>query len=288
MAIVHPTLIPATPPSAEPLRLAVTRVDLTARRPGPLRLALLSDPHIGARRDELVRGQATAAIVQANLAGIPAEGLDASLWLGDLAMSEGRPADYALFAELLEPLAKRLPTVLGIGNHDLRSEFLKAFTGAAPEKADGKLHLLTDVRTPHARLILLDTCLSPSVVGGAVGKAQLDRLAANLTDDDPRPVIILLHHSLGSADEDLLDTDRLLGVLSGNPRVKLLIHGHIHRWSRDEAAGIPVVSLPSCGFWFEPIDWVGWVEMEIGRAYARLTPNPLHPRDGLEPFEVRW
>lgn len=172
---------------------------------------------------------------------------------GDLAHDSGA-AGYRRLRGLLEPLAARgIPLIAGMGNHDDRAAFRRAFLGAA----DGD-----DAPYYHAsvhdglRVIMLDS-LVPGAVAGMLGEAQCSWLADQLRQPAERGNLVVLHHPAAPSgipwlDTDLLrDADALRAALAGR-RVLGVLAGHCHTASATPFAGTVAVTAPAVAFQFRP------------------------------------
>ncbi|MCZ2154763.1 MAG: hypothetical protein LC114_12820, partial [Bryobacterales bacterium] len=77
----------------------------------------------------------------------------------------------------------------------------------------------------------------------------------------------------GDRDGDLLDTDRLLSILTVNRNVKALIYGHSHSYSYDQVKGMHLINVPAIGYNFNDAEPVGWVHAEFGADGADFRLN---------------
>jgi Icc protein len=178
----------------------------------PLRLALLSDTHVPANPAEEYRGFRPVdnlARVVTQVLATPAEGV---LIGGDLARLQGLPEDYARLREVLAPVLAKMPAGLIVGNHDHRENFRQTFpaAGGAPPALANK-HTTTH-EAGGLRFVLLDSLLATDVTPGQLGTAQRSWLASQLAASST-PTVILVHHTLGGNDGELMDAERLFDVL---------------------------------------------------------------------------
>jgi 3',5'-cyclic AMP phosphodiesterase CpdA len=224
------------------------------------RLALLSDTHIPGDRQYGHRGfnpwvnlkQIVPDVVKARPEGVVIN--------GDAARLDGQPKDYEELRALLEPIASEAPVYIGLGNHDDRANFHPVFTeppGLHPT-LNGK-HT-TVIEHPVVRLIVLDSLLYVNKTPGLVGREQRAWLKNQLPEWQDRPIVIMVHHTLGDGDGELLDVERLFEVLRPHPQVKSIIYGHSHVWALSERERIKLINLPAVGYNFQDKDPVGWVE----------------------------
>lgn len=249
-----------------------------AEESSQLHLALLSDTHIPGDRKNGYRGfnpwQSLKDIIPAVAAAHPA-GVVIS---GDLARLEGKPEDYREAKTLLEPLASQMPVYIGLGNHDDRTQFLQVFgntlPGNHPKVQDRHLTLLEH---PTVRILVLDSLFASNKVAGLLGRQQRLWLASNLGRFADRPLVLVVHHTLGDDDGDLLDADRLFALLRPHRHIKAIIFGHSHTWKLSEHDGIHFINLPSTAYNFSDRDAVGWMEAQFQPAGVSLT---LHASAG--------
>src|SRR5947207_7164650 len=150
---------------------------------------------------------------------------------GDAARLTGELADYEAVKQLLAPLAERAPIYIGLGNHDDRDNFFKVSDHPSGErqKVAGK-HVLV-IERPLVRLILLDSLLYVNKAAGLLGKTQQEWLARYLKESDARPSVIVVHHTLGDGDGDLLDVERLFQSIRPHRKVEAVIYGHSHKYA---------------------------------------------------------
>ncbi len=261
-----------------------------AATPGEWHVALLSDTHIPGDRVNGYRGfnpwQNLHGIMPGVLAAAPA----AAVLCGDAARLEGREADYREVAALLEPLAVRAPVCIGLGNHDDRANFLKAFTrrpGTHPA-VDGKC--ITVIEHPVARLIVLDSLLYTNKVAGLLGKAQRDWLARYLPTLNDRLTVLFVHHTLGDGDGDLLDAGQLFALARPQRHVKAIFYGHSHVWELGQRDRLKLINLPAVGYNFRDQDPVGWVDARFRSNGVALTLHAIggNRSDDGRTWFVEW
>ena len=227
----------------------------------PLRVALLSDTHIPADAAETYRGFSPAANLAKVVPQVTATAnLDGALICGDLARLKGLPEDYARLRDLIAPLTSTLPVGLVLGNHDHRANFLAAFpeppnaTKAVPNK-----HTSSAERS-GVRFVLLDSLLAPDVTPGQLGNAQREWLSKHLAEATTTPTILVVHHTLGGNDGELVDADKLFALLRPHRQVKAIVYGHSHKYEVIEREGLQLINLPAIGYNFSDSEPVGWVE----------------------------
>jgi 3',5'-cyclic AMP phosphodiesterase CpdA len=232
----------------------------SARQAGgtrPLRLALLSDTHIPANPADGHRGFSPVDNLAKVVPQVTASQVEGALIGGDLARLAGLPDDYARLRELLSPITAKMPVGMVLGNHDHRDNFLNAFTTAAPTEVKGKV--ATTRETGGLRFVLLDSLLSPNVTPGQLGTAQRDWLAKALATSTT-PTVILVHHTLGGNDGELVDAERLFDVVRPHQHVKAVMYGHSHKYEVRERDGLQLINLPAVAYNFADSEPVGWIE----------------------------
>ena len=232
----------------------------SARQAGgtrPLRLALLSDTHIPANPADGHRGFSPVDNLAKVVPQVTASQVEGALIGGDLARLAGLPDDYARLRELLSPITAKMPVGMVLGNHDHRDNFLNAFPPAAPTEVKGKV--ATTRATGGVQFVLLDSLLSPNVTPGQLGTAQRDWLAKVLATSTT-PAVILVHHTLGGNDGELVDAERLFDVIGPHRHVKAVMYGHSHKYEVRERDGLQLINLPAVAYNFADSEPVGWIE----------------------------
>jgi len=255
-----------------------------------LHLALLSDTHVPADRQNGHRGMNPWEHLRVAAGQVAAARPDGVVICGDLARLEGRVEDYRELRALLEPVAAVAPVYVAPGNHDDRAAFLQVFPDrpARPAPVEGKL--VTVIEHEALRVVVLDSLLYVNQVAGLLGRAQRAWLSTFLPTVADRPVVLFVHHPPTDADGDLLDGDRLLALVEANRHVKAIVHGHAHVWSVGRLGRLPVVSLPALGYNFDDAQPVGWVDARFRADGTSLTLRAVagnRAEDGKETF-LAW
>ena len=233
------------------------------RTGGPLRLALLSDTHIPANPAEAYRGFSPVDNLAKVVPQVTASSVDGALIGGDLARLKGLPEDYARLKTMLAPIVDKMPVGMVLGNHDHRANFREAFAAAsAAASTPGPLASKhTSTRDAGGvRFVLLDSLLATDVTPGQLGTAQRDWLGKTLAAAPATPTIIVVHHTLGINDGELVDADRLFETLRPHAQVKAIMYGHSHKYEVRERDGLQLINLPAVGYNFADSEPVGWVE----------------------------
>jgi 3',5'-cyclic AMP phosphodiesterase CpdA len=255
-----------------------------------LRVALLSDTHIPADRENQYRGFFPVRNLEEAIPAVVGTRPELAIICGDAARLTGELEDYEALKKLLLPLGEVAPVCIGLGNHDNRGHFFKVFNQApvGAQEVTGK-HVAV-VERSEVRLIVLDSLLYVDRVAGLLGKAQRQWLAGFLDQADDRPTVLLVHHTLGDGDGDLLDADRLFDLIQSHRQVKAIFFGHSHVWGITRREGVQLVNLPAVGYNFRDQDPVGWVEAEFNAGGVELVLHAMagnREEDGSRRF-VRW
>jgi 3',5'-cyclic AMP phosphodiesterase CpdA len=230
--------------------------------------ALLSDTHLAEDRGKVNNGVNMAGsfgTVSRELLAL-AERPAGLLITGDLAYSSGEKGDYAMLAELLEPLRREgYPVHLILGNHDHRERFWEGFPkekAVQPPVPDRQMSLVT---TPLANWYLLDSLEKTNSTPGLLGREQLDWLAKTLDAHPDKPALVAVHHNPGlSGNQGLKDTALLYEVIRPRKQVKAYIYGHTHVWKvEQDSSGIHQINLPAVSYVFSKGEPSGWVNAKL-------------------------
>jgi Icc protein len=233
-----------------------------------IHLALLSDTHIGGDRERAKdpRGgfdpwENLHRVVPEVIARAP-RGV---ILNGDASSREGLAVDYQELKTLLEPLSRVAPVYIGLGNHDHRENFKQVFTSAPGLNADVRNHHVLVIEESFLRFIVLDSLFYVAKAEGLLGAHQRWWLTEYLKTHTDKPVVLFVHHTLGDSDGDLLDADRLFGIIRPHRQVKAIFYGHSHMWEFSERQGVKLINLPALGYNFSADQPVGWVDARFRR-----------------------
>ncbi|QEY33084.1 3',5'-cyclic-nucleotide phosphodiesterase [Synechococcus sp. RSCCF101] len=201
-----------------------------------LTLLQLSDPHLLADARGRCRGRDALLQLHHGLAAALRQcgsRPDLLLISGDLCQDEswgGYVHLRALLAELPFPVA------VTPGNHE-QSSLLRAVLGRRALVAPSWCRL------GSWTLVLLNSH-QPGCAGGRLGDRQIRWLTHNLTNSEG-PVLLALHHPpvpIGDPGFDamgLADGDRLMDVVRAEPRIRVVVFGHIHQhWRGADRHGL--------------------------------------------------
>lgn len=255
----------------------MTQSDDTKR----LRVLQLTDPHLMADPQGKLLGINTRDSLDAVIAQVRQErpAPDLVLVTGDLAQD----ASEAAYRELSRKLSVFDGPVLWMsGNHD-DSELLGRMAG--PD-ASCK-HLIAG----GWQFVLLDSSVHRKV-HGHLADAELTFLESTLSENEPLPTLVALHHhpvDIGSGWMDnigLRNRDAFWQVVDRFPQVRVVLWGHIHQEWDQMRNGVQLLATPSTciqfkggsdafavdelapGYrWFE-LSPSGAVQTEVGRTFG--------------------
>jgi 3',5'-cyclic AMP phosphodiesterase CpdA len=269
----------------------VTRVNLLAQAAGGKsnRFALLSDTHIDGQPVDPRRE--TVEHLQAAVQQVLKSKFDMAMINGDAAFREGQAHDYRLAMQLLEPLKDHCPVAIGLGNHDDRQQFRKVFAieETAVQKECNHRHVLI-IESEHANWLMLDSLLYVNKVAGFLGSPQRAWLKRYLAESGDKPVLVMVHHTLGDTENDLLDARDLLEICKAAPQVKAVFYGHSHQYNFRRDGHLHLVNLPAVAYNFAPSEPVGWVAADLQPSGIKLQLHAFagnRDKDG-EVTELAW
>lgn len=174
------------------------------------------------------------------------EPLDFVLHTGDVNTDPEGPDHYAVTKEIFKDL--KYPIHYLAGNHDNVSDLQTVLVGSS------------EVRLPYdytfevngVQIVCLDTASNGVNHGGKLSDEQLHWLAAQINPEDPRPLVVGIHHPLLKFGHKLLD---YFGTSNGDDIHKILVKsssrlrgvffGHIHMDFESYQDGILYSCVPS-------------------------------------------
>lgn len=265
----------------------------------PNRVAFLSDSHIPEKAEEVARDCNMASRLKQVVAEVakldPRPGC--AIIDGDLAYKTGTPAEYKLFAALVEPIREAgVPLHLGLGNHDHFTRFAEGLTQlrAKDRPVEGKQVVVAELE--RVNLFVLDSFDPRNAIGGLLGAEQLKWLALALDARRSKPAVVCVHHPLQFEPDKnkkfngLADSVDFWPLLKARPHVKAFVFGHTHTWKLAERDGIHLINLPAIGYPFARTEVTGWVDalfMEKGVKLEVRAIDPKHAKHG-ETVELAW
>lgn len=246
----------------------------------PLRILHLTDPHLHAHRDAMMRGLNTyetfVAVVERVAAGRRKP--DAVIATGDLVQDETRQG-YERFREVIASL--EVPVHCVPGNHD--SPRIMAEVLSKPP-----FHFCGSGAYGNWRLILLNSTVRWDD-GGRLEPSQLKILESTLANHPDAHVLIGLHHHplpTGSRWLDglgLRNSDEFLTIIDRYDNVRGVAWGHVHQAAETMRNDVLMISTPSTGSQFLPDSDVFMMDSRPP-GYRWID---LHP-DGSIATEVVW
>lgn len=237
---------------------------------GPQRIALISDTHIHTDPTNEYRGFRPSENLKTSVGQILQQDFACTLLCGDAARANGQKGDYERLKEFVKPLQDKMPLHIALGNHDDRDNFLSVFPSASGTKPlAGKKHVSV-IDFGVQRWIVLDSLMYVDKVPGFLGEEQRDWLDKYLSEGSKIPTILMVHHTLGPHDGELLDAERLIAIAHKHSNVRGIIFGHSHVWSINEIDGLWHINLPAVGYNFADVQPVGWVAAELTERSLQL------------------
>lgn len=236
-----------------------------------VRFIQITDPHLF--QDE--KGELLGINTQASFCQVLNEiqqthfDYDLILATGDL-VQDSSDQGYISFCRLINQLAK--PTFWIPGNHDFQPKMVEYLASPQEYIYPAKQLLLGE----HWQVLLLDS-QEFGVPRGRLSQYQLNWLVDRLKECPERYALITLHHHILSTHSEWLDqhnlrnANELAEALAPFPRVKAILHGHIHQQVDSDWQGYRIMSTPSTCVQFKPehnqftLDTLqpGWREIEL-------------------------
>ncbi len=188
-----------------------------------LKVVQLSDCHVTGPVNTPYRGQDPHASLRAIVDRVIAWGPDLVMATGDLS-EDASAASYGFIAEQFGRI--KAPLWVTAGNHDDSAGLARVFSRTA-------LHEPVRIHNGDWQVLLLNSARDGEI-SGRLDKQQLAALG-DLLADDPRPVLLALHHHpwpVASPWIDrypLIDPEALFEVLLAGPEQQLIAWGHVHQ-----------------------------------------------------------
>jgi Icc protein len=255
-----------------------------------IRWALLSDTHTPANPDNRYHSFRPYRNLQEVVGQIAPNLPDGLLITGDVARSTGRKGSYENVKRLLAPVARSRPIHLAVGNHDNRSNFLRAFEGFTGDVEHVEGRHVVIANTGPVRMILLDSLMFVNLWPGQLGNAQRQWLETYLRTCDDRPTLLFVHHTLNGGNTDMLDADRLLEIIGPAAKVKAVIYGHSHALDFATYKGIHLINLPAIGYSFHDSQPLGWLDARLTARGGEFTVRAIGGNRELDGYtrQVEW
>jgi Icc protein len=227
-----------------------------------LHLALLSDTHVKAYKNEQYRGFFPYENMQTAVNEVIGITPELMLINGDVARLDGQLGDYVAIQEILSEAAN-IPVIMTLGNHDHRENFYNIFGDEGEEKQPVTNKHVLVLERPDLQLILLDSLMYVNKTPGFLGMEQRNWLQSFLEKTDERPIFVFFHHTPYEGDGDLLDSERLFDILQPHKKVKAVFYGHSHVYNFSSRGHIQMINLPAIGYNFTDSQPIGWIEARI-------------------------
>lgn len=243
--------------------LSVQKWAIAGPNVGPQTIALISDTHIHTDPTNEYRGFRPSENLKTTVEQILKREFACTLLCGDAARANGQKTDYERLKEFVTPLQNKMPMHIALGNHDDRDNFWSVFHANTDAKPlAGKKHVSV-IDFGSQRWVVLDSLMYVDKVPGFLGEEQRDWLDKLLSENPAMPTILMVHHTLGPHDGELLDAERLIAIAHKHSNVHGIIFGHSHQWSITEIDGLWHINLPAVGYNFADTQPVGWVSAEL-------------------------
>jgi 3',5'-cyclic AMP phosphodiesterase CpdA len=194
--------------------------------------------------DKVDTGKLLGAAVERIRGLVPAP--DLVIVTGDL-VDHGERDEYREVRQLMEPLS--VPVFVVPGNHDSRSELVRAFAGHRYlPRTERFLHYT--IEGWPVRLVALDTVVEGQMAGEMCAERLL-WLDRALAAERNQPTLIFMHHPpfvTGLAGMDaigLKGAAAMADILARHPQVQLVTAGHLHRAIQRRIAATLAATCPS-------------------------------------------
>jgi 3',5'-cyclic AMP phosphodiesterase CpdA len=212
-----------------------------------LRIAQISDTHILTQASDQAAASLRADCLRRCVADINRQQPDAVIFTGDT-VQHGRPDEYAVLRELLQPLEP--PLYLVPGNRDDKTVLREAL-GEHPHCQDTGEFFQYTVEQHELRLVALDSTLRGERKGRYC-EARQAWLEAVLGEQPDRPTLLFIHHPPFDVDDHYIGGYRhpeeaaaLTAIVSRHPQVVAMTCGHVHWPVEREWAGTQARIMPS-------------------------------------------
>lgn len=239
------------------------------------KIALLSDTHISSDSEDSFRNFTPSQNFSLALQEVKKGDWGLGIVCGDLARLEGLAGDYATFQKIVSAADLSFPIHYALGNHDDRELFYKTLGIKRSEEQSKVQRHVSVIDLKEARWIVLDSLLYVNKTAGYLGKQQRQWLSNYLKENSDKPTLLMVHHSLGDEDGELLDSAWLLEAAASFKHVRAIVYGHTHRWQLSQHEHVQLINLPAVGYNFNDAQPVGWVGCEITSKSARFTLHSI-------------
>ena len=173
--------------------------------------------------------------------------IDLILVTGDLTQTPSSSGYQRIFKELKNT---KIPCVCMPGNHDDWSVMQQILN-------TDNVSCNKQTKLGNWQIICLNS-QKPGEAGGELAKSELLFLDQVLRKNCERDILLAVHHNCLPTGSKWIDTmtiensNELLSILKQYPRVKTIIHGHIHQEQQFSVDNLKILSSPSTCFQFKP------------------------------------
>lgn len=173
--------------------------------------------------------------------------IDLILVTGDLTQTPSPSCYQRIFKELKNT---KIPCICLPGNHDdwpIMQKILNADNVSCNRQTT----------LGNWQIICLNSRKSGEA-GGELAKSELHFLDQELQKNREKDILLAVHHNCLPTGSEWMDTmtiensKELLSLLKQYPRVKTVIHGHIHQEQQFTVDNLKILSSPSTCFQFKP------------------------------------
>lgn len=214
-----------------------------------VRVLHLTDPHLFAEHDGELRGVVTLETLSRVLDHYRSSDWTADLVIasGDLVQDDSEGA-YQRIAEQIGGLG--LPVLTVPGNHDV-PELMADVLPSPP------FQICETTELGDWMLAGINTRVAGSA-SGAVATSELDRLEAELAAGTAAHAMVFMHHAPVDVGSRWLDSvgmheaRAVLARLDSNPKIRVLLFGHVHQAYDAPHGGLRVIGTPSTCRQFRP------------------------------------
>ena len=257
----------------------------------PYRIVQITDPHLGASRDQSVLGinnyQSLELVVEL-VKQQQGHNFHRIVSTGDIS-SEGSEQSYRDFLQLMEPFGRPISWLPG--NHDCADTMANI----------RDVPLLDQCRVVELgawQMLMLNSTIS-GAVGGFLDQQELALLETTLKDTDNKHTLICLHHQpvevgCGWMDpQKVRNADRFFEIVEQHPGTKAVLWGHIHQQFDNTRNDIQLHATPSTCHQFEPLQQ----QFKIGHQLPGYRWLDLYPDGRIDtgvsrikstPFEIDY
>jgi 3',5'-cyclic-AMP phosphodiesterase len=209
--------------------------------------AQLSDPHVAASKTEFHDLYGTqqmlekALQVATDFTSTP----ELIFITGDL-VNSGSDAEYAILKNILKDI--EIPVYLGIGNHDCRSSFQKAFSHLDYIPQNGFVQYAVEHK--GLRFLMLDTNI-PNKPQGELCADRLKWLDDRLSEKPDMPTVVFMHHPpfitgiKAMDDMGFLHSGEFAALIEKYSHIVRISCGHLHRSIQSTVGGVSTTVCPS-------------------------------------------